>query len=145
MLPPPPSTAAPTTSTASECETRRAWLIDDAGRYDDAMAAAVSARIDLADAAESGASTELTYALAGDYVRAYGPALDLWLRLEADTEALVRDCWDALPPDAVDRMREVLAVERERWGLLRSHCRGARELFETIDSPNPWVILGVPC
>ena len=129
---PAPPAPAPTTTTASECETRQAWLSDDASRYGDAMDAAVAGRIELSDALR-------------DYVRDYGRALDLWLRIEADTEALLQDCWDALPADDVDRLRDFLAADRERWRLLRSHCRAGRELFKSIDRPNPWVILGVPC
>lgn len=67
------------------------------------------------------------YSALGGYVLAYGPALDRWLRVEAEAEALLRDCWDAFTPSPVDALRVELAENRDWWRDRRARCRAHRE------------------
>ena len=146
--PAPPPRAAPapapptTTTTASECQTRWAWLADDGGRYDEAVQAMERSGQEVADAS----GDEALYSALGDYVRAYGPALDLWLRYEADAETLLRDCWDAFTADRIDSLRTFLADQRDWWLDRRAHCRSVREAAtSSVYATDPWGLLGVSC
>ena len=98
-------------------------------------------RIALSDAS----GIEAIYAALGVYVPDYGRALDLWLRFEAEAEALVRDCWDELPAAGIELLRDDLAGQRDFWRQLRSHCRTTREVVKTTDYPDPWTLGGVSC
>lgn len=137
----PTTTVAPTTTTLSECETRRVWLSDDADRLVEAMEVLLASRIELSEAS----GTEEIYAALGVYVPDYGRALDRWLRVEPDIEELLRDCWDELPADDVELTRNFLAHSRDLWHQLRSHCRKVREVARTTDYPDPWALGGVSC
>ena len=140
--PPPPATTIPTTTTVSECQTRWGWLSDDGARYDEAVAAMQRSGQEVADAV----GDEALYSALGGYVLDYGPALDLWLRYEADAEALLRDCWDAFATSRTDSLRNALAEHREWWRDRRARCRAIRAA--TQDTPyavDPWGVLGVSC
>ena len=147
----PPTTTAPaapapttTTTTVSECQTRSAWLNEDSGRY---VTEVSQARFRAADLSELGspADREDFYSVLGDYVRHYGRALDLWRRYEADAEALLRDCWDALPVAYINLVRNDLASARAWWHDERAFCQSTRELANTLEVLDPWAVLGVSC
>ena len=128
----PPPVAAP-----SECGTRHGWLLDDADRY--------HAAADALGEARQRYDSDPTNRSHGEYIREYGRALDLWLRYEADTEALLADCWDELGSFTIDAHRDYVADHRAWWHGMRSQCRGSRAVYEDIGLVDPWAAAGVSC
>ena len=99
-----------------------------------------------AEVSEAQSGSNVYYRWFGEYARDYGRALDLWLRYEADADALLRECWDEFPADDIASMRGGLADTRDWWHGLRSHCRSVRE--NARSNPylaDPWAANGVSC
>ena len=135
---------APTTTTLSDCEQRQVWVAEDSLRYRDAVLVVFQRSVRFGALGESPDLEDL-YAVLGDYVRAYGRSRELWLRYEADAEALLRDCWREFSATYVDWQRDSLAREREFWHDEQAFCRSSREVTKTLDLPDPWALLGVSC